>query len=74
MLHNIQNLLVRSKMGGMFAGELKLEKMYEVLDLFYTEDECQSCFAGTFDECQEFVKKQGGATFMYKIVPIVNAH
>ena len=45
--------------------------MYEVLDLFYTEDECQSCFTGTFEECEEFIKKQGGASFMYKIAFIV---
>ena len=47
--------------------------MYEVLDLFYTEDECQACFIGTFEECEQFIAEQGGATFMYKIVPVVNA-
>lgn len=45
---------------------------HEVLDLVYTEDEGQSCYEGSHDECQKFINEQGGATFMFKIVPIVN--
>lgn len=46
-------------------------KTHEVLDLVYTIEEGQSCFSGTLKECQDFVSQQGGATFMYKIVPII---
>jgi len=42
---------------------------YVVLDLVYTPDEGQECFGGTFEECENFVSQQGGATFMYDIVP-----
>lgn len=41
-----------------------------VLDLVYTPDEGQECFSGTEVECYEFIQQQGGATFMYKVVPI----
>ena len=42
-----------------------------VLDLVYTPEEGQECFSGTFEECNKFVNQQGGATFMFKIVPII---
>jgi len=45
--------------------------MYEVLDMCYTEDECQTCFVGNYKECQEFIQEQGGMVVMYKIVPII---
>jgi hypothetical protein len=44
-------------------------KTHKVLDLVYTEEE-QGCFAGTEQECQDFITSQGGATFMYKVVPM----
>jgi len=47
-------------------------KTHVVLDLVYTPDEGQECFEGTEKECHEFVEQQGGATFMYKVVPIIN--
>jgi hypothetical protein len=39
-------------------------KTHEVLDLVYTPEEGQ--------ECYEFIQEQGGASFMYKVVPIVH--
>ena len=45
---------------------------HEVLDLVYTKDEGQKCFQGTEQECYSFIEEQGGATFMYKVVPIIN--
>lgn len=45
-------------------------KTNEVLDLHYTEEEGQSCFQGSFDECIDYVQTQS-PHFMYKIVPIV---
>lgn len=44
---------------------------HQVLDLVYTEKEGQDCFEGTLEECNEFVKLQGGCSFMYKVVPII---
>jgi len=44
---------------------------HEVLDLVYTPEEGQECFRGTHQECVDFINEQGGATFTYKIVPIV---
>lgn len=49
----------------------KMEATHQVLDLVYTPDEGQECFDGTEQECYDFIQKQGGATFMYKVVPIV---
>lgn len=48
-----------------------IEATHQVLDLVYTSDEDQECFSGTEMECHEFIKQQGGATFMYKVVPII---
>jgi hypothetical protein len=45
-------------------------KTHEVLDLHYTEDECQGCFVGTLQECEDFVSQQGFAHFMYRIQPM----
>jgi len=42
-----------------------------VLDLVYTQEEGQECFEGTEKECYDFIEKQGGASFMYKVVPII---
>lgn len=47
------------------------EPTHEVLDLTYHEDEGQECFEGTEQECYDFIRQQGGATFMYKVVPII---
>ncbi len=44
---------------------------YEVLDLVYLPEEGQECFSGTEEECYDFIEEQGGATFMYKVVPIM---
>jgi hypothetical protein len=44
---------------------------HKVLDLVYVEgEEDQNCFYGTPNECQNFIDEQGGATFMYEIVPL----
>lgn len=45
-------------------------KTHKVLDLVYHEDEGQGCFDGTEQECYGFINSQGGATFMYKVVPL----
>jgi len=45
-----------------------MQKQYIVLDLVYLPEEGQECFEGTFDECEQFIKDQGGSSFMYKIV------
>jgi hypothetical protein len=42
---------------------------HQVLDLVYTPDEGQECFDGSEQECYDFIQQQGGATFMYKVVP-----
>jgi len=44
---------------------------HEVLDLVYTLEEGQECFSGTEKQCYDFINEQGGATFMYKVVPLV---
>lgn len=44
-------------------------KTHLVLDLQYTEDEGQSCFAGTMQECYTFSETQS-PQFMYKVVPM----
>jgi len=41
---------------------------YVVLDLFYTPDEGQEVFWGTFEECFDFVESQGGNRYGFKIV------
>lgn len=46
-------------------------KTHQVLDLVYTPEEGQECFEGTEQECLDFVTQQGGAYFMYKVVPII---
>lgn len=45
---------------------------HKVLDLVYSVEEGQECFSGTEQECNNFISQQGGATFMYKVVPIVS--
>lgn len=47
-----------------------MKATHQVLDLVYTPEEGQECFEGTEQECYDFIAKQGGATFMYKVVPI----
>lgn len=47
-----------------------MEATHEVLDLVYTSDEGQECFEGTLQECNDFIERQGGASFMYQVVPI----
>ena len=42
---------------------------HQVLDLVYTPDEGQECFDGSEQECYDFIKQQGDAPFMYKVVP-----
>ncbi len=46
-------------------------KTHQVLDLVYHEDEGQSCFVGSHQECLDFVSEQGG--FGYKIVELLPA-
>ena len=48
-----------------------MEATHQVLDLVYTPDEGQECYEGTEQECYDFIQQQGGAIFMYKVVPIV---
>ncbi|MFA7307647.1 MAG: hypothetical protein WC026_13345 [Hyphomicrobium sp.] len=45
-------------------------KTHLVLDLVYHEEEGQGCFDGTEQECHAFIAQQGGAVFMYKVVPM----
>ncbi len=45
-------------------------KTHQVLDLVYLPEEGQGCFVGTEKDCHDFVEQQGGATFMYKVVPM----
>jgi len=49
-----------------------MKATHQVLDLVYTLDEGQECFEGTEQECNDFIIEQGGATFTYKVVPIIN--
>jgi len=44
------------------------KKTHIVLDLLYTPEEGQDCFDGTFQECMDFISKQGGSTYMYEII------
>jgi len=43
------------------------KKTHQVLDLHYTKDECQGCFAGTLQECEDFAATQS-PYFMYRVV------
>lgn len=43
-------------------------KTHEVLDTIYHEDEGQSCFVGTYQECINFVTEQ--QTYGLEIVPL----
>jgi len=45
-------------------------KTHLVLDLVYHEDECNTCYAGTYEECRDWIASQGGSSFTYKIVPM----
>lgn len=47
-----------------------MKKTHLVIDLHYTEDEGQSCFAGTQKECNEFAATQS-PYFMYTVVPML---
>jgi hypothetical protein len=49
-----------------------MKATHQVLDLVYTPDEGQKCFEGTEQECNGFIEQQGGATFTYKVVPIIH--
>lgn len=42
-------------------------KDYKVIDLVYHEDEGNDVFAGTLDECLEWMRDQG---YGYQIVPM----
>ncbi len=53
--------------------KFNMKPTHKVLDLVYTPDEGQECFEGTEEQCYDFINKQGDATFMYKVVPIVNS-
>lgn len=44
-------------------------KTHKVLDLHFTEDEGQGCFAGTRKECEDFKATQSPG-FMYEVVPM----
>jgi len=46
-----------------------IHNTHQVLDLVYTPDEGQECFDGSEQECYDFIQQQGGADFMYKVVP-----
>jgi len=45
----------------------KEKKTHTVLDLVFLPDEGQECFSGTEKECYDFIKDQGGCSFMYKV-------
>jgi hypothetical protein len=44
-------------------------KTHRVIDKTYHEDEGQGCYAGTQEECQEFLAEQG-SQFGLEIVPM----
>ena len=44
---------------------------HEVLDLVYHEDEGNSVYSGSEQECHDWIAKQGGATFTYEVKPII---
>lgn len=46
----------------------KRRKTHLVLDLVYTPDEGQDCFAGTEQECNDYVAEQKNDYFMYQVV------
>jgi len=49
-----------------------MKNTHQVLDLMYTPEEGQECFEGSEQECYDFIEQQGGSSFMYKVVPILN--
>ena len=49
---------------------LPLKKTHKVLDQTYTPEEGQECFAGSFEQCNDFISKQSDF-FMYKVVPLM---
>lgn len=44
---------------------------HQVIDLVYHEDEGNNVFAGTEQECYDFINGQGSDAFTYKVVPII---
>lgn len=42
-----------------------------VLDLVYTPNEGQEVYEGSEDQCYNWIVEQGGASFMYKVIPKV---
>jgi len=47
-------------------------KSHMVLDTFYSPDEGQETFVGSFIECQQFIDNQKDSLDMYKIRPLTN--
>jgi hypothetical protein len=45
-------------------------KTHKVIDLTYHEDEGNSVYAGTQEECYDFIAEQGSITSMYRVVPM----
>ena len=49
------------------------EKTHIVLDLVYTPEEGQEAFAGSLEECNDFVAKEYQLDFFtYKVVPMLS--
>jgi hypothetical protein len=46
-------------------------KTHLVIDMVYHEEEGNQAFAGTEQECYDWITSQGGATFTYKVVPML---
>ncbi len=46
-------------------------KTHVVIDLMYTEDEGNETFVGSLQDCHDFVEQQGGMTFSYQVLPLL---
>lgn len=52
---------------------MKEEKIYKVVDLFYTEEEGNTVFRGTLEKCEKFIEEQLKCSPIntFKIIPII---
>lgn len=46
-------------------------KTHVVIDTIYHEDEGNEVFVGTHQECLDFVSEQGGMSFTYQVLPLL---
>jgi hypothetical protein len=47
-------------------------KTHKVIDLIYHKNEGNEVYAGTEQECYDWIKEQGGYSFTYQVVPMTN--